>query len=139
MRFQRLALTTLVLCLMCAVTSSCVARRRLIPRAVNSKPLLTADLPTLLAAIQKQYEAVHDFSASVDMVPALGSAEKNKVTEYKDVRAYVRFRKLADFRLIGLMPVVRSKMFDMVSDGTDFKLYVPSKGRFIVGRNAIDH
>jgi hypothetical protein len=29
-------------------------------------------------------------------------------------------------------------MFDMVSDGADFKLYIPSKDRFIVGRNAID-
>jgi hypothetical protein len=36
------------------------------------------------------------------------------------------------------MPLVRSTMFDMVSDGTDFKLYIPSKGRFIVGRDAID-
>ena len=138
MPFRRLPLSILVLCLMCAATSSCIARRRLIPRAGNSKPLLAADLPTLLAAIRKQYDAIQNFSASVDMVPALGSAEKNHITEYKDVRAYIRFRKPEDIRLIGLMPVVRSTMFDMVSDGTDFKLYIPSKGRFIVGRNAID-
>ena len=48
------------------------------------------------------------------------------------------FRKPADIRLIGLFPVVRSKAFDMVSDGADFKLYIPSKNRFIVGRNDID-
>jgi hypothetical protein len=76
---------------------------------------------------QKQYDAVHDFSASVDMVPALGSTEKNHITEYKDVRAYIRYRKPSDIRLIGLMPVVRSKMFDMVSDGADFKLYIPPR------------
>ncbi len=139
MPFRRPALSILVLCLLCAATSSCIARRRLIPRAANStKPLLSADLPSLLAAIGKQYDAIQNFSAMLDMVPALGSTEKNLVTEYKDVRAYMRFRKPSDFRLIGLMPVVRSKMFDMVSDGADFKLYVPSKGRFIVGRNAID-
>jgi outer membrane lipoprotein-sorting protein len=119
---RRLALPVLVLCLLSAATSSCIARRRLIPRAGNTKALLVADLPTLLAAIIKQYAAVHDFSATVDMVPALGSTEKNHITEYKDVRAYIRFRK----------------MFDMVSDGADFKLYIPSKGRFVVGRNAIE-
>ncbi len=135
---RRLALPVLVLCLLSVATSSCIARRRLIPRAGNTKALLVADLPTLLAAIIKQYAAVHDFSATVDMVPALGSTEKNHITEYKDVRAYIRFRKLSDIRLIGLMPVVRSKMFDMVSDGADFKLYIPSKGRFVVGRNAIE-
>ena len=138
MPFRRLALPILVLCLICAATPSCIARRRLIPRAGNSKPLLVADLPTLLAAVEKQYDAIHDFSASVDMVPALGSTEKNHITEYKDVRAYIRFRKPSDIRLIGLMPVVRGTMFDMVSDGADFKLYIPSKGRFIVGRNAIE-
>jgi outer membrane lipoprotein-sorting protein len=138
MPFRRLALSQLAVCLMCAATSSCIARRRLIPRAGNSKPLQTADLPTLLAAIRKQYDAIQNFSASVDMVPALGSTEKNHITEYKDVRAYIRFRKPSDIRLIGLMPVVRSTMFDMVSDGTDFKLYIPSKGRFIEGRNAIE-
>ena len=138
MPFRRLALPILVLCLISAATSSCIARRRLIPRAVNTKALLVADFPTLLAVVKKQYDAIHDFSASVDMVPALGSAEKNHITEYKDVRAYIRFRKPSDIRLIGLMPVVRGTCFDMVSDGADFKLYIPSKGRFIVGRNAIE-
>jgi hypothetical protein len=138
MPFRRPALIMLVLCLLCAATSSCVARRRLIPRAGNSKPLLTADLPTLLNAVRKQYDTLRDFSASLDMVPAFGSTEKNHITEYKDVRAYIRFRKLSDMRLIVLMPVVRSKMIDMVTDGTNFKLYIPSKARFIVGRNTIE-
>ena len=71
------------------------------------------------------------------MVPALGSAEKSKITEYKDVRGYILFRKPADIRIIGLYPVVRNKAFDMVSDGTDFRLYLPSKNRFIMGRNEI--
>jgi outer membrane lipoprotein-sorting protein len=137
MPFRRLALPVLVLCLLSAGTSSCIARRRLIPRAANAKALLVADLPTLLAVLEKQYAAIHDFSATVDMVPALGSTEKNHITEYKDVRAYIRFRKPADIRLIGLMPVVRNKMFDMVSNGADFKLYIPPKGLFIVGQNAI--
>jgi len=137
MPFRRVALPVLVLCLMSTAASSCVARRRLIPRAANTKALQVADIPTLLAVLNRQYEAIHDFSAQVDMVPALGSAEKNHITEYKDVRAYIRFRKPSDIRLIGLYPVVRGTAFDMVSDGADFKLYVPSKGRFIVGRNTI--
>ncbi len=100
--------------------------------------MLISDLPNLLTAVRKQYDAVQNFSASVDMVPALGSTEKNHITEYKDVRAYIRFRKPSSIRLIGLLPVVRSTAFDMVSDGTDFRLYIPSKGRFLVGRNTIE-
>ena len=134
--------TLAILLLSCALPfglSSCLARRRLIPRAAGTTPLLRiADFKSLLDAIQHQYGAIQDFSATVDMVPALGSAEKNRITEYKDVRAYIRFRKPSNIRLIGLLPVVRSLAFDMVSDGATFKLYVPSKNRFIVGRNEIE-
>src|ERR1035441_6485783 len=140
MPLRRQTLAILLLC--CAVPfglSSCLARRRLIPRAAGSTPSLKiADFKSLLDSLQHQYDAIQDFSATVDMVPALGSTEKNRITEYKDVRAYIRFRKPSGIRLIGLMPVVRSKMFDMVSDGADFKLYIPTKNRFIVGRNAIE-
>jgi hypothetical protein len=71
------------------------------------------------------------------MVPALGSADTGKITEYKDVRGYILFRKPDDIRIVGLYPVVRNKAFDMVSDGEQFKLYVPAKNRFIVGRDEL--
>jgi len=129
-----------LVCLLSAGLASCLARRRLIARkgVSNTQPLLTADRQTLLDSVVRQVETVRDFNAEVDMVPALGTAEKSKITEYKDVRAYVLFRKPSEIRLIGLYPVVRSTAFDMVSDGIDFKLYVPSKNRFLVGKNSIE-
>ncbi len=140
MPFRRVPIPLLVVCLLAAGFSSCLARRRLIVRkgANTTQPLLTADRQTLLDSVVRQYEAVHDFNAEVDMVPALGTAEKSKITEYKDVRAYILFRKPSDIRLIGLYPVVRAKAFDMVSNGVDFKLYVPSRNRFLVGKNEIE-
>jgi outer membrane lipoprotein-sorting protein len=71
------------------------------------------------------------------MVPALGSSEKSKITEYKDVRGYILFRKPSDIRIIGLYPVVRNKAFDMVSNGKDFRLYLPSSNRFVIGSNQL--
>ncbi len=140
MPFRRAPIPLLVVCLLAIGFSSCLARRRLIVRkgASTTQPLLTADRQTLLDSVVRQYEAVHDFNAEVDMVPALGTAEKSKITEYKDVRAYILFRKPSDIRLIGLYPVVRAKAFDMVSNGVDFKLYVPSRNRFLVGKNEIE-
>jgi uncharacterized protein DUF4292 len=137
---RRVPIPLLVVCLLAAGFSSCLARRRLIVRkgANTTQPLLTADRQTLLDSVVRQYDAVHDFNAEVDMVPALGTAEKSKITEYKDVRAYILFRQPSDIRLIGLYPVVRAKAFDMVSNGVDFKLYVPSRNRFLVGKNEIE-
>src|ERR1051326_105508 len=94
-------------------------------------------LYSVILLFSRQYNAVHDLNAQVNMVPALGSTEKSKITEYKDILAYIIFLKPADIRLIGLYPVVRTKAFDMVSTGDEFKLYVPSRNRFIVGRNEI--
>lgn len=71
------------------------------------------------------------------MVPALGSADKGKITEYKDVRAYVLYRNPSDIRLIGLYPVVRNKAFDMVANGQRFNLYIPAKNRFVTGLNEL--
>jgi len=121
--------------------TSCLARRRAITRrgagAAKNPALLVANRETLVNEVARQYQAVHDFSATVDMVPALGTAEKSKITEYKDVRAYILFRKPAEIRLIGLYPVVRNTAFDMVSTGPTFRLYVPSRNRFLTGNNEI--
>jgi outer membrane lipoprotein-sorting protein len=123
----------------CVCLSGCLARRRAITRNGKStvQQLLTATESDLERRIAEQFNATHDFNATVDMVPALGSAEKNKITEYKDVRAYILFRKPADIRIIGLYPVVRNTAFDMVSDGSTFRLYVSAKNRFITGKNEI--
>ena len=131
---------TLVLLGLILFFSACLARRRLITRAGGNtaQTLRTADIPELLEIIKNQYDAVNDFTATVDMVPGLGTAEKNQITEYKDVLGYILFRKPADIRIIGLYPVVRNTAFDMVSDGLSFRLYLPTKNQFIVGFNVMN-
>jgi outer membrane lipoprotein-sorting protein len=113
-------------------------RRRIITRkGGNTTPiLLTADKQTLIDRLARQYQAIRSFSATVDMTPALGSSEKSKITEYKDVRGYILFRKPADIRIIGLYPVVRNKAFDMVSNGKNFRLYLPSKTASLPARTS---
>lgn len=141
MPFRRVPAALLVLCLMTPALTSCLVRRRTITRrgagAAKNPALLVANRETLVNEIARQYGAVRDFSATVDMVPALGTAEKSKITEYKDVRAYILYRKPSDIRLVGLYPVVRNTAFDMVSTGRDFRLYVPSRNRFLTGSNTI--
>lgn len=140
-RRGQIAVAVVVVCLLAATLSSCLARRRLITRRGSSGKnvsLQVADRTALTGEIVRQYNTIHDFNATVDMTPALGSAEKNHITEYKDVRAYILFRKPAQIRLVGLFPVVRNKAFDMVSDGLSFKLYLPTRNRFITGRNSLE-
>jgi hypothetical protein len=133
----RVPLSLLLPATLLLTSTGCVSRQRAITRkgAGPSVTLQVATRTALLESIARQYAAVRDFNATVDMVPALGSAEKSKITEYKDVRAYILYRGPEEIRLVGLYPVVRNKAFDMVSDGIQFKLYLPVQGRFIQGRN----
>lgn len=140
MPLWRIVSSVLLLCLTSLGLSSCLVKRRLITRtgAKTASPVLAvADRARLLQTIAEQYRAIHDFNATVDMTPALGTTEKNRITEYKDVRGYILYRRPADIRIIGLLPLVRNTAFDMVSNGADFKLYVPSKSRFLVGANEV--
>ncbi len=79
---------------------------------------------------------IQSFVATVDITPSTGSVYKGQITEYKDVRGFILFRRPEDMRIIAQYPVVRSTAFDMVSDGKIFKTYLPSKNLFVIGENA---
>ena len=76
--------------------------------------------------------------ATVDIDTSVGGVKKGKVTDYQQIRGYILARKPNMLRMIGLMPIVRNHAFDMVSDGRDFKLWIPPRNRFVVGRNDIE-
>jgi hypothetical protein len=88
-----------------------------------------------LQRIETQYQLMETLNATVDMAPAVGSVNKGQITEYKDVRAYILFKRPSDIRIIGLYPVVRTKAFDMAANGTEFRVFLPSRNRFLVGKN----
>ena len=75
--------------------------------------------------------------ATVDIDTTVGGQKKGNVTDYQEIRGYVLARKPAMLRMIGLLPVVRTKAFDLVSDGKEFKLWIPPKNRFVQGQNDV--
>ena len=65
----------------------------------------------------------------------MGGEKRGKVTDFKEIRGYILVRKPNMLRMIGLYPIVRNKAFDMVSDGSEFKLSIPATNKFYVGHN----
>jgi outer membrane lipoprotein-sorting protein len=99
--------------------------------------LKSATKEQLIAYINSQAAKIQTMQATVDIDTAVGGAKKGKVTEYKEIRGYVLARKPAMLRMIGLLPILRNTAFDMVSDGREFKVSIPPKNRFVVGRNDV--
>lgn len=105
----------------------------------NQVPLTlkAATKQELISYINSEAAKIQTMQATVDIDTAVGGAKKGKVTEYKEIRGYVLARKPAMLRMIGLMPIVRNRAFDMVSDGQEFKVWIPPKNRFVIGRNDV--
>jgi outer membrane lipoprotein-sorting protein len=71
----------------------------------------------------------------VDIDSSAGDPKNGRITDYKEIRGYVLARKPSMLRMKGLMPVVRNTAFDMVSDGQEFKIWVPPTNKFVTGAN----
>ena len=129
----RIALVLLVILPM----SGCLFRSRKVPVRAALANLLTATREQLVARINSEAAKIHSLNATVDIDTSVGGSTKGKITEYQEIRGYILLRQPDMLRMIGLMPIVRTRAFDMVSDGNEFKLWIPPKNRFVIGRNNV--
>jgi hypothetical protein len=118
-------------------TTGCVFRTRPVEETYSTAPLQESSQSALIEGIDRQAEKIQSLKATVDIDTSVGGAKKGHVTDYKEIRGYVLARKPAMLHMIGLLPIVRTTAFDMVSDGQEFKLWIPPKNRFVMGRNDV--
>lgn len=125
--------------------SGCLLRSHTITKAVFVGTLKEATLTQLVEKINSDAARIKtvqatvdiDSQSTVDIDNGSGGTKKGKVTDYQEVRGYVLLRKPGNLRMTGLVPVVRNKMFDMVSDGERFRLSVPPKNKFVIGSQEV--
>src|SRR5258706_11393134 len=87
----------------------------------------------LVARYNEQARAVQTLQATVDLIASTGSTYSGVIEEYHDVTGFILARRPATVRVIGQAPVVAKNIFDMVSDGKEFRIYIPSRNAFLVG------
>ena len=129
----------LVLAAVTFPTSGCLFRTRTLDRQFSNAPLKSATQEQLIDYVNSQAAGIRSLQATVDIDTSAEDPKNGKVTDYKQIRGYVLARKPAMLRMKGLLPVVRNTAFDMVSDGQDFKLWIPPKNKFVVGTNSDDN
>jgi hypothetical protein len=117
--------------------TGCVFRTRPVEDSYSKTPLKESSQQGLIDSINEQAEAIHSLKATVDIDTSAGGIKKGHVTDYKEIRGYVLARKPDYLHMIGLMPIVRTTAFDMVSNGQQFKLWIPPKNRFVIGLNQV--
>jgi hypothetical protein len=131
--FQALALLLVLPATGCGLFS----RTRPVEEQYSKATLLPSTQQDLIDSLSQQAEKVRSLQATVDIDTSAGGIKKGQVTDYKEIRGYVLARTPAMLHMVGLLPIVRTTAFDMVSNGQDFKLWIPPKNRFVMGRNEV--
>ncbi len=132
---RRLLLCPPLLCL--PLMTGCLYHTRKLEMAKTPGVVITADAAQLADSINHIYNSISSLSATVDLQASVGGAKKGSVTDYTSFRGFILIRKPEMLRVIGLLPVVRTEAFNLVSDGSTFKLLIPSQSKVVEGKNSL--
>ena len=120
------------------VLAGCAASEKHAAPPIAIRPQLDADQTQLVESYNRQADAVHALNASVQMSPTAGSAYSGVIHQYHEVSGFILAARPALIRVIGQAPIVSTNIFDMVSDGQTFRIFIPSKNEFLVGPTQLE-
>jgi len=97
------------------------------------EPAQVAAKQDLIARFRRQAESVTSLNASVTMILTAGSSYTGVIKQYHEIGGFLLAERPASIRVIGQAPIVGTNLFDMVSDGETFRIFIPSQHKFITG------
>lgn len=122
--------------------TGCLTTKHVVQKPVSTAVLQAASKQQLIATINQMASRVQSLNATVDIDTSVSKQKRGKtnqyqVTDYPQISGYVLVRYPEMLRMKGLVPVVRSTLFDMVSNGKTFALSIPPQNKFIIGSNQV--
>ncbi len=107
---------------------------------VPKAPLIvqTATPEELVSRLNQSWAALDSLNATVEMQASVMKSKEGLAKDYTNIRGIILMRKPEMLRVFGRVPVIGTRAFDMVSDGTNFTLYIPSKNKAIKGANSLE-
>jgi outer membrane lipoprotein-sorting protein len=126
-----------LLALLVPVLTGCLSHTRSLQKPKLAGVALNADAVQLVEAVNLRYDQVTSLKATVDFAASVGGAHKGKETDYTSIHGYIRLRKPQMLRVLGYLPIVRLRAFDLVSDGKNFTMLIPPRSRAIQGSNTV--
>jgi len=87
----------------------------------------------LLAKYDTFASSVKSLNATVELKTTAGSQYSGLIQEYHEVKAFLLAARPANVRMVGQAPVIGKTIFDMASDGKEFRVWLPTKNKFLLG------
>jgi outer membrane lipoprotein-sorting protein len=117
----------------CFVIST--SRKLPVPKA---PALVEAATPEeLVARTNKRWDELQSLTATVELQLSVFKTDAGEATDYTTIRGVILLRKPKMLRVLGRVPVLGTRAFDMMSDGKEFTLWIPSKSKAIKGSNSL--
>jgi outer membrane lipoprotein-sorting protein len=110
-------------------------RKLPVPRLPSMVQTMTAE--DLVAQLNRRWAALDSLNATVDIQASVLKSKEGIAKDYTSFRGIILMRKPEMLRVYGRVPVIGTRMFDMVSDGKNFTLYIPSKSKAVKGSNSL--
>jgi outer membrane lipoprotein-sorting protein len=100
-------------------------RKLPVPRAPSVVQSATAD--ELVSRINDRWNQFQSLNATVEIRASVTNTKKNEATDITAIHGHILMRKPEMVRVLGQVPVLGTRAFDMASDGKNFTLLVPPK------------
>ncbi len=117
--------------------SGCLKHTRILERPQQPTVVLSSNAQQLISGLNEHYDAIHSMNATVLIQASVGGASKGKITDYTSLRGYILLRQPNMLRVLGFLPVIETRAFDMTSNGKTFTLLIPSKSEAITGSGTV--
>ena len=117
--------------------TGCLTHVRAVPKTRLADVVLNATLDQLLKQVEVRFNAVQTINASVEITATTGGGLQGHETEYPSFSGYIFLRKPEDLRVLLRVPILGSQALDMVSDGRNWKLWIPRRNLAMVGTSEV--
>jgi outer membrane lipoprotein-sorting protein len=115
------------------VQAGCISTKRVVPAEQRPLPARTVSRTDLLSGLQERSRQIKTLQATVALDASGGALTTGVLTEYRQTKGYILVDRPSHIRIKAQAPLALATVFDMVSDGNQYRVSIPIKNKFIIG------
>ncbi|MFZ1086160.1 MAG: hypothetical protein WAN35_14445 [Terracidiphilus sp.] len=112
-----------------------VTRKLPVPKAPSIEQTVTPE--ALVEKLNQRWAALGSLNASVEISASVLKTKEGTAKDYPTIRGIILMLKPEMLRVYGRVPVLGTRFFDMVGDGSNFTLWIPSSNTAFKGSEAL--
>jgi outer membrane lipoprotein-sorting protein len=130
-------LTAAALCLPVLLLSGCMFSTRKLP--IPKAPLVTQTVSAdaLVARLNERWTKLENLTAKVEIQASVLKTKEGKATDYTTIKGQIVMRKPGQLRVVGMVPILNSHVFDGATDGKTFTVMSYLQNKVFRGSNLL--